>query len=240
MGACRPTYPPVVIDLRVISIGTLASHPLWNERAQVRTGHATTTLVRSGDRVLLVDPGLPAQALVARLAERANIAPTQVTDVFLTCFKPDVRRAIVAFEGAEWWIAESEREQVGTMLASRLRELGEDGDADDQLKRAMGQDVAILQRCRPAPDELIDSVALFPLPGVTPGMSGLLVEEPRHTTLVCGDAIPTVEHLIEGKVLQGAVDVEKARASFAEAVEIADLLVLGRDNLVVNPTKRPF
>lgn len=29
------------------------------------------------------------------------------------------------------------------------------------------------------------------MPGVTPGMRGVLVEEPRHTTLICGDAIAT-------------------------------------------------
>jgi hypothetical protein len=37
-----------------------------------------------------------------------------------------------------------------------------------------------------------------------------------------------------------AVDLEKAQESFTDAVEVADMLVLGRDNLVVNPTKRPF
>ena len=30
---------------RIISIGTLAAHPLWEERNDVRTGHATTTLI---------------------------------------------------------------------------------------------------------------------------------------------------------------------------------------------------
>lgn len=229
-----------MIDLRIVSIGALAAHPLWSERAQERTGHATTTLIRHTGRVLLIDPGLPAQALTARLAERANLTPEGVTDVFLTSFKPDTRRAIAAFDRADWWISSDEREQVGVMLASRLRDLAHDRDADDQLKQAIAQDVAVLQRCKPAPDQLIPHVALFPLPGVTPGMCGLIVEDQRHTTLVCGDAIPTVEHLAEGKVLPGCVDVEKAKASFTEAIEIADLLVLGRDNVVVNPMKRPF
>jgi hypothetical protein len=34
------------------------------------------------------------------------------------------------------------------------------------------------------------------------------------------------------------VDVEQARQSLAEAVEIADVLVLGRDNAVNNPMRR--
>ena len=46
------------MQFRVISIGASASHALWNEREAVRTGHATTTLIQSGDRTILVDPGL--------------------------------------------------------------------------------------------------------------------------------------------------------------------------------------
>jgi hypothetical protein len=45
-----------LMDFRIISIGTLAQHPLWGERTPVRTGHATTTLVRSGDRFILSIP----------------------------------------------------------------------------------------------------------------------------------------------------------------------------------------
>jgi hypothetical protein len=39
-------------------------------------------------------------------------------------------------------------------------------------------------------------------------------------------------------VLPHPHDVEQARASFMEAVEIADLIVAGRDNLLVNPMRR--
>ena len=225
-------------DLRIISIGTLPIHPLWGERTQVRTGHATTTLISVKGRKILVDPGLPAQALLARLAERANVQPGDITDVFLTCFRPDVRRSLTAFENATWWLTEAERESVGVPLAHRLAKMGD--EEDHILREAVMQDIAILQRCKAAPDKLADQVSLFPLPGVTPGMCGLLVETARFATLVCGDAIPTVEHLDRGLVLTGAVDVEKARESFTEAVEIADMLVLGRDNLVPNPTKRLF
>lgn len=232
------------MDLRVISIGALPAHPLWGEKTQVRTGHATTTLIRSAKRNILVDPGLPEQALVARLSERANLKPTDITDVFLTCFRPDVRRAVTAFDSADWWISEDERDQVGAALVGRVKELAavsdRPGEDDAKLREALENDVAILKRCRPAPDKFADHVDLFPLPGVTPGMCGLLIAEPRHTTVICGDAIPTIEHLFEGKVLPGSVDLERARQSFTDAIEIADLLVLGRDNLVVNPTRRAF
>lgn len=230
------------MDLRIISIGALATHPLWGERSPVRSGHSTTTLIRAGKRLILVDPGLPDQIMVARLAERAALKPADITHIFLTSFNPELRRGILAFPSATWWIGSNEREQLGAALVARIREAAAEGD--DDLKTTLEQEIAILQRCQPAPDHIADDhgerVDLFPLPGVTPGLTGLLIAGSRFTMLICGDAIPTVEHLEQGQVLQDAADVAKARESFTEAIEIADLLVLGRDNIAVNPTKRPF
>lgn len=226
------------LDVRVISIGALDMNPLWGERTPTRSGHATTTLLRVGDRRILVDPGLPASALAARLGERSGLTPDAITHVFLTSFRPDCRRALDAFPEATWWISEAERESVGVPLAMKLREALDEND--EEVMDALHREVALLQRCEPAPDQLADRVSLFPLPGVTPGMTGLLLAEPRHTTLITGDAIPTVEHLLEGQAPRGAVDVAQARQSLTEAIEIADFLVLGRDNLVVNPVRRPF
>jgi glyoxylase-like metal-dependent hydrolase (beta-lactamase superfamily II) len=226
------------MDLRVISIGTLSSNPLWSEKGSVRTGHATCTLVRSGKRIILIDPGLPVQAIAARLNERAGLLPKDVTHVFLTTFKPETMRGVMAFDKATWWISQDEREGVGIPLVGNLQKAA--ADDDDELKRLLEQDVAVLRRCEPAPDRLAEGVDLFPLPGVTPGCCGVLCTTPRSATLICGDAIPTVEHLERGQVLQSAVDVMRARESFGEAVEIADYLVPGRDNIVPNPVKRPF
>ncbi len=236
------------MDLRILSIGTLAAHPLWDERHPVRTGHSTTTLIRSGDATILVDPGLPAQALKARLGERANIGPGEVTHVFLTTFNPECRRGIELFDNAEWLLSEKERELIGVPLAHSLARLaetkdlaesaGEEFDEDQQAMMAVLQrDVAVLARCKPAPDSIAPGVDLFPLPGFSEGLCGVLVNEPTRTTLICGDAIPTVEHLMEGKVLPTCANREKALESYQEAVEIADVLVLGRDNLSPSPSR---
>lgn len=233
---------------RVISIGAMAANDLWDERDARRTGHATTTLIESSSADerrlpvrLLVDPGLPEPALVARLGERANLGPHDITHVFLTSFRPDTRRALHAFDRAEWLIAEAEREAVGVHLVHSLRRLTdhfEEPDAD--VRAVLEADIALLQRCRPAPDRLAEGVDLFPLPGVTPGLCGLLLPDARHTLLVCGDAIPTAQHLDKARLPTRCHDREAAMASFQEAVEVADLLILGRDNLTVNPTRRPF
>ncbi|MEM1330587.1 MAG: MBL fold metallo-hydrolase [Planctomycetota bacterium] len=225
-------------DFEVVSIGAMAANPDWGERVPVRTGHATTTLVRTGERVILIDPGLPEAALKARLGERANLDPADVTHVFLTSFHPDARRGIGLFDEATWWISEQEREAVGVPLAQTLGKASAEGNAE--AIKVLEHEVALLRRCEAAPDELDESVSLFPLHGVSPGMTGVLIAGSRFTTLICGDAVPTAYALEHGVVHRGAVSVDEAQESFREAVEIADLIVPGRDNVTVNPTRRPF
>ena len=131
------------------------------------------------------------------------------------------------------------------MAGGELTILAEEAVAAETINEteqaeALKEDIAILQKFEAAEDSLDEGVDLFPLPGVTPGMCGLLVSTGTYTTLVCGDAIPTAYTLENGTVHRGAVDIEQARESFKEAIEIADVLVLGRDNVVVNPVQRPF
>ena len=50
-----------MVNLRIVSLGALAAHPLRDEKTPVRLGHGTTTLVEiphEGKRIL-VDPALP-------------------------------------------------------------------------------------------------------------------------------------------------------------------------------------
>jgi len=224
-----------MLDYRIISIGALSAHPLWNEPPGLRTAHATTTLIRTGDKVILVDPALPAQVLDARLNERSGLRLNQITDVFLTNFRPAHRRALPEMTDAAWWISETEREPIGVHLLGLLER-----DADPAVHEQLKQDVAILKKCKAAPDKLADHVDLFPLPGFTPGACGLLLPLPGSTVLIAGDAIPTVEHLEHGKILDGAFDVNQATESFKEAIEIADMLVPGHDNVTPNRTPRMF
>jgi len=221
--------------VRIISIGTLAANPLWEERVPVRTGHATTTLVETGDRRILIDPGLPGQIIAARLGERCNGAPADITDVVMTSYKPDMRRGVGAFPGADWWIGAAEREGVGVPLIGELKRAEDAGD--DELAGMLRRDIAILQRCKPMPDTLAPGVDCFPLPGVTPGSIGVLVLLRDATILIAGDCVATREHLAQGKVLPTCVDIEAAQASFGEAIEIADRIIPGRDNLLLVPSR---
>ncbi len=242
--APNPTKAAVA-TVRVLSMGALDHHPLRGETRPVRTGHATITLIVSGDNAVLVDPGLPPAALEQRLDERAGMIPSQITHVFLTSFKPDTCRGILLFDNARWLISQAEREAVGVPLAQTAKALAaEDGlggeDLDPRLRQELEMQLSVLQRCKPAEDRVVPGVDLFPLPGVTPGLCGLLIPQATQTTLICGDAIPTLEHLERGEVPAHSASVEQAKASFAEAVEIADVLVLGRDNMLANPVRKSY
>lgn len=224
-----------MFDYRIISIGALSAHPLWHEAPGLRTAHATTTLIRTGNRIILVDPALPTAALAARLQERSGLDLDQITDVFLTCFRPAHRRALGDLTHATWWISETEREAVGLHLISQFER-----DQDPALHESLKQDIALLKRCKSAPDQLAEHVDLFPLPGYSPGTCGLLLPLTGSTVLIAGDAIPTVEHLELGKILDGAFDIHQATESFKEAVEIADVIIPGHDNITPNRIRQMF
>jgi glyoxylase-like metal-dependent hydrolase (beta-lactamase superfamily II) len=174
-------------------------------------------------------------AMAARLSERTRDRPDQVTHVFLTNFQPDHRRALELFEEAQWLMNEPEQEAAAIVLRERVEEAERGGDAE--LAAMFQHDMQLLRRIETAPDRIAPGVDLFPLPGVTPGNCGLLLPLPGRTVLLAGDAVATVEHLEQGKVLPDCTDLELAQESFREAIEIADVLVLGRGNIVLNPLR---
>ena len=76
-----------------------------------------------------------------------------------------------------------------------------------------------------------ENVQLYPLAGYTAGQCGLIVTEPALTTLITGDAVPTRGHFLAGQVFADCWDVEKAKESLQEIMEVADVIVPGHDNM---------
>ncbi|QDU70892.1 MBL fold metallo-hydrolase [Mucisphaera calidilacus] len=225
----------MTFEYRIISIGALSVHELWKQQGPARTPHATCTLIRTENRTILVDPGLPPEVITARLAERSGLTPADISDVFLTNFRPAHRWGLLAFPNAKWLIAEAEREAVGNLLVQQFQEA-----PDDQTRETLRQEIALLQRFEAAPDQVAPRVDLFPLPGYTPGTCGLLLPLTSTTILVAGDAVASAEHLEQGRVQRAAFNIEQARESLAEAIEIADVIIPGHDNMLINPTRRPM
>ncbi len=208
---------------------------MWNEATPVRTPHATCTLLRARDgneqreRRVLIDPGLPAPALAARLFERTGLRPGEIDVVFLTNFRPAHRAALELFPDARWLLSDPEREAVG----NHLSDLRDRGDAD--VKKVVTAELRLLDRTKSPEDKLAEQIDLFPLGGYTPGTCGLLVAESATTTLIAGDAVPTRDHLLAGQVLADAFDKDQALESLREVYEIADAIVPGHDNWFANP-----
>ncbi|HEV7297804.1 MAG TPA: MBL fold metallo-hydrolase [Tepidisphaeraceae bacterium] len=217
--------------LDVISIGTLSRNRLWNETEAVRTAHATTTLIRSGKRTILVDPGLPGAALAARLYERTGLKPSAIDTVFLTNFRGAHRAGLDIFDKAKLMIHELEQ----SAARQHLQNLINDAPEEDEDRKYFIAELRLLERLQPAPDKLADNVDLFPLFGYTPGTTGLLVTTPATSTLIAGDAVATLDHFLAGQVLPDAADIKAAQEVLGEVYEIADLVVPGHDNLFVNP-----
>ena len=135
----------MTVDVRLVSLGALAAHPLRGEKGDVRPGHLTTSLVISDDRRILIDPSLPGRVLTERLDERVGLKPSDITDVFLTSFRPIGRRGLDIFDEARWLISERERESVGVALVEGFQKAEEAEDRD--LEETLREEIGLLQRC---------------------------------------------------------------------------------------------
>ena len=161
--------------------------------------------------------------------------PEAIQRVFMTSLTEDHLRGLAVFPTATWWAFESELDAARRAVEDDLemaREHPEDGGVETlQAMRTL------LHRVVPAPEELLPNVDLFPSMGVTPGSCGLLLAESTRTTLIAGDTVATREHLEAAQVLPHCWDREQAQDSFKDVIEIADIIVPGRDDLLLNPTR---
>jgi glyoxylase-like metal-dependent hydrolase (beta-lactamase superfamily II) len=224
------------VRLDIISIGTLSRNRLWNESENVRTPHATTSLVRAGKSIILVDPGLPGAALAARLYERTGLQPSAIDMVFLTTLQPDHWAGIALFDQATIHAHEREIE----FFEQTLQTYRENNAAEARSDAVIAAGESLLSLLKPAPDDLVAGVGIFPLFGHTPGACGLILASPTSTTVIAGDAVASIDHFLAGQVLPDARNVTEAQEAFAEVYEIADLIVPGHDNVFANPRSQGY
>lgn len=224
----------MTIEYRVISIGTLSANRLWGESAPVRTAHATTTLVTTEDRLILVDPSLPAAALEARLNERTGKRFADITDVFCTTLRAVHHRSIIALPQANWWCSQIELETY----SHGLEEMHDSAGRIHADTEGMAEELELLAKFRPCPARFSRQVSLYPLAGPSPGSAGLLLTPPTQTILVAGDAAVTAEHVRRGQVWHGCHDATAALETLTDLLEIAEIIICGHDNVLITP--RPW
>jgi len=206
------------VRVDVIAIGSMAQNAYWNEKTPVRKEYATTVLVRSEAMALVVDPGWPAEVVRSALYYRAGLAPEAVTHVLLTHFDPSHYAGIGLFPKAVGWMYDEEIRYAEAELA------------------ADGPGRPVLARLRAVPDKLAAGVDLFPTFGHTPGHASLLIYTTMHSMVVAGDAVLTQNHFERGDLGEAPWNLRKAKESFQDVMEIADVIVPGHDNLFIGRT----
>jgi glyoxylase-like metal-dependent hydrolase (beta-lactamase superfamily II) len=203
------------VRVDVIAIGSLAKNKYWKEKSSARQEYATTTLVRSGDLALIVDPGWPPEVLRSALYYRTGLEPKAVTHVFLTHLDPAHYDGAGLFPQAQWHAYEEE---------IRYAEAEWPPEAPGRT---------LLARLASAPEKFAPGVDLFPTFGHSAGHSSVLVYTPMNTLVIAGDAVLSQDHLEHGDLGEGPWDLMAAKTSFQDIVEIADLIIPGHDNTVL-------
>lgn len=202
------------LRIDIVHIGSLSRNPYWNEKAAKRPAAATITLITDDERLILVDPGLPPELMVAALDQRTGKTPDDIDLIFVTNRREAHRRGLGAFPGVKAYMFE--------------REL--DDWAGDRLDPAPRE---LLERLTPAPERLTDRVHIFPTPGPTIGHCSLLLLGATGNMMITGDAVLTRDHYEHGAIYDRCMDRETAKESLAEIVELADVIVPGHDNFFV-------
>src|SRR4051812_27858065 len=92
----------------ILTIGHLSMNRGWGETERRRGPLCTSTLVRTPDGLLLIDPSLPPDQMPTLLNDQAGVGVKDVRHVFLTHFHGDHRFGLEAFPEAAWWMAPEE------------------------------------------------------------------------------------------------------------------------------------
>ncbi|HEX9439726.1 MAG TPA: MBL fold metallo-hydrolase [Roseiflexaceae bacterium] len=209
-----------MLDIRwdILTIGHLSRNKFWGEsdNRAYRAPRCTTTLIRAGQRTIIVDPGCSPEEMIAVLDQRVGLTAAAIDMVFLTHFHGDHRVGIGAFPHARWHMAARE-------IALWDAELPADS-----------QDRLMLDRIEPVTDMLALDLALLPTPGHSLGHTSLIFTSAGLRIAVAGDAVMTRDFFLARDYYLNTVDTVAAVQSLDAIAAIADLVVPGHDNAFLN------
>ncbi len=166
--------------------------------------------------VLVVDPTLrlSPKDYYFDINRRTGLSPEDVTHCFVTHEHFDHQAGLNYFPGAVWLAAEP--------VARKLLDSPHiDGT-----------------RVRVAAGEFLPGVAVLPLPGHTPSLAGVAFEEDGRKCVVAGDGVMTRDHFaFETSAFEQ--DGALAAQTIRELKMIADIIIPGHDNMILNTRRRP-
>ncbi len=184
-------------------------------------GWCSVTLLRSSGRVMLVDTGSYGDRalLLGRLQEEA-IAPEDVDDVFLTHFHYDHVLNFDLFKNAVFHLSATE--------ISYVTNNGYKSANDPYIPAVIYPLLAPQVKPFSGEVEIWPGLRTLPLPGHTPGMTGLLLEQDR--VLIAGDGIKNAWEFLQQQAPPAFADGKEALRSYSRAADVARIIVPGHDN----------
>jgi N-acyl homoserine lactone hydrolase len=170
-------------------------------------GWSGITLLRGGDRVVLIDAGgFGVRAPLAEALAQRDIAPADVTDVLLTHVHYDHAVNALLFEEAELCIAEAD--------LAWAREKPAAFDAVPELyAEALDRNPRICRLDGDGP--VLPGIDAIAAPGHTPGCLVYRVEAEDGVVLFAGDAVKN-----RAELLSGEVDMTVDRAASEASVRL--------------------
>ena len=201
------------VDFTIINIGTLSMNKYWGESQRVRETTATCTLLRTTDFNLLVDPSPYPTELANFLYANIGMTPDKIDFVFLTHFHGDHRYGLGLFPDAVWFMP-----QAGL----------------DEWLDANPSDRELIDSFHPAEKQLAPGVDVLPAPGHTYGLHALSVMTRWGSLVVAGDAVMTPEFFNADEGFHNSVDFDMASATIKDIKQMADLVIPGHGNVILN------
>ena len=218
------------IEWKQLTIGHLSRNKYWDE-SDSQAYHpvlATTTVIRDGDIVILADPSQPFEEMKAKLKQYCGLEPGDVDIVFATHYHGDHRVDMGMYENAVCYMSQA---SIRDMESAREKAAG-----DDSLASLVEGEI---DRFRPAPGQLTEGVRLYPLPGHTPGLTGLIFKSRGRSVLVAGDTIMGPEYFENLDGYWFNEDLDETRRSIRKAARDADIIIPGHGDVFVVSEHRP-
>ena len=206
----------------VLNIGAITRNKFWGERESESYRHiyCTSTVIRTGAEVILVDPPMTGADMAYLLDSRCGLTFRDVTKVFITHTHGDHMQGLDEFPDAAWYMMPKE---LAAYSAS----------SKNQQRAA---------RVIPAGDEIAPGIKTIAIPGHTPGLGGLLFTAAEGTVVITGDGVMTRDFFRHRMGYYNSADPEAAAQSICHLATIADVIVPGHDNafLVAAAQKDPL
>lgn len=215
-----PVLGRSALSYDVIVVGHLKWNPYFNEKEdnppRGDPSTCTSTLICGLDDQgkayrLLVDVTLrqSAEDYYFDLNRRTGLLPNDITHCFITHAHFDHQIGINYFPRAIWMAA--------MPVAEELKE----------SKHIDGKKVIGVER------EFLPGVYAFPLPGHTAGLHGIAFECDKLRIVVAGDGVMTKNHLIHNTSMFES-DSAQAAETLRQLKDMADLIIPGHDNVIIN------